>query len=193
MKTTIQIAVILLLQITFSYAQNNINVFVTGDCSQGSAIYEYAGLLNGKYTYTQNFVVEGETIVLNIGFDGTQWVWYLDGNLADFGFFNTNVPSGLLPPFTSWQLGDCEEGTLVINEVLSNQEFENNKITLYPNPATDYIFIKNNTQNLEYVIFDSNGRTIQEGKTSQKIEVTSLQKGLYMIKMNSFSYKFLKQ
>jgi Secretion system C-terminal sorting domain len=194
MKQIIQITLLIfLLQTTFTNAQSDINVIATGECTDGSAIYTYNGLLNGKNNYINTFISGGETIVLNIGFDGTQWVWYLDGNLTDFGFFNTNVPAGLLPPFTGWQLGACTDGTMVINEVLSNQEFENSKIALYPNPATDFVFIKNNTQNLEYVIFDSNGRTVKEGTTSQKIEVASLQKGLYLIKMNNFSYKFLKQ
>jgi Secretion system C-terminal sorting domain len=193
MKTTIQIAVMLLLQTTFSYAQNNLNVVITGDCSDGSAVYIYDGVLNGKNTYINTVTIDGETQTHRIDYNSIGW-WSLHQDIAitDYAFYTFNVPAGLLPPFTGWTEGYCT-GTISFNPVLSNQEFENSKIAFYPNPATDFVFIKNNTQNLEYVIFDSNGRTVKEGSASQKIEVASLQKGLYLIKMNNFSYKFLKQ
>jgi Secretion system C-terminal sorting domain len=193
MKTTIQIAVMLLLQISFSYAQNNLNVVITGDCSDGSAIYTYDGILNGKNTYIYTATFEGETQTHRIDYNiGGWWSLHQDIVETDYAFYTFNAPTGLLPPFTGWTQGYCT-GTISFNPVLYNQEYENSKIALYPNPATDFVFIKNNTQNLEYVIFDSNGRTVKEGTASQKIEVASLQKGLYLIKTNSLTYKFLKQ
>jgi hypothetical protein len=54
------------------------------------------------------------------------------------------------------------------------------KFSVYPNPATDYIF----TQNAQKVsILDLKGRIVKEAINTEKIDVSSLAKGAYIVKV----------
>lgn len=71
-----------------------------------------------------------------------------------------------------------------------------NEIKVFPNPATDRIVIENfsKSQNAHYTINDTKGALILEGTTvDNSIDVSKLEKGLYILKLdNSFS-KFIKE
>lgn len=58
-------------------AQNPINVIITGECSYASGTYTYNGQVNGKNNYTQTFVIDGESVVIGVGFDNVKWVLYV--------------------------------------------------------------------------------------------------------------------
>ncbi len=59
--------------------------------------------------------------------------------------------------------------------------FSNNKISFYPNPCTDSIFINKN-ENYNYTILDLNGRIIKEGLTENKtIDISDIVTGIYFI------------
>lgn len=53
------------------------------------------------------------------------------------------------------------------------------KFSVYPNPATDYILTKNAQK---VTILDLNGRTVKEAFNSEKVDVSSLAKGAYIVK-----------
>ncbi|MFA6056917.1 MAG: S8 family peptidase [Taibaiella sp.] len=61
--------------------------------------------------------------------------------------------------------------------------------SLYPNPATDKVFIsaKNYSGTLTFAIYDLQGRMVQQGKvkTAESITVSTLQDGMYLLKMNN--------
>lgn len=73
-----------------------------------------------------------------------------------------------------------------------------NKITLFPNPTSNYLYI-NNAENIESVtLFDVNGRAIKAiNIESNKIDVSNLQIGIYFMKVktnNSYeTMKFIKE
>ena len=145
---------ILLLIISFQNnlnAQNPINVIITGECSRFSGTYTYNGLVNGKNNYTQNFIIDVESVVIGVGFDNIKWVLYAAGDLTDDGFSNIAVPVGLLPPFTGWVNTQCLDGTMIIEQNLSTNDFENfnSKILVYPNPTNNFITIKNDGNSSE--------------------------------------------
>lgn len=79
--------------------------------------------------------------------------------------------------------------------------FENNQsITIYPNPATDYLTLEKEELHLEgnYKIFNISGVLIQEGvipnNAQQNIDIQALPKGIYFIQINQqTSYKFIKR
>lgn len=114
-----------------------------------------------------------------IGFrwNGSQWVQ------------QTNDPAGT--PFDNLQ-----QATLGVND------FENNKaeIQVYPNPAKDFIILKNKkTESFVYQIFDLSGKLVKKGKRNfnEKIEVKDLLNGNYVLQMESVSgekqsLKFIK-
>lgn len=185
-------------------AQSPINVVITGDCSVYSGTYTFNGLVNDKNNYTQTFEIEGENIVIGVGFDNTKWVLYADGDLTDDGFSNIAVPTGLLPPFTGWVSTQCENGIMIIEQDLSTNDFDNlnNSILVYPNPTTNFITItskQNSVENFIYRIFDITGRVITSGnsKFTEQINVDLLNNGSYLIQLetengNKSTKKFIK-
>jgi len=72
-------------------------------------------------------------------------------------------------------------------------------ITIYPKPALNYINIDGiKSKSYKYQIYNINGKLLLSNQTSKdQIEVTSLSKGLYFIKLitkkSSSNYRFLKK
>lgn len=190
-----KIIFIILLIISFQNninAQNPINVIITDECSIVSGTYTFNGLVNGKNNYTQTFVLDGQNTILGVGFDNIKWVLYLDGVLSDDGFSNIAVPAGLLPPLTGWVHTQCSNGTMIIEQNLASNDFENfnSKILVYPNPANTLITIKNedsSSENFKYKIFDLTGRNISAGnsKINEQINIESLTYGNYIIQVET--------
>ena len=72
---------------------------------------------------------------------------------------------------------------------------ENAKIFIYPNPTSDKLNMSSETeQQVTVSIFSLNGQRLmqQQMSTSESIDVSSLAKGFYIIKINETSYKFSK-
>ena len=76
------------------------------------------------------------------------------------------------------------------------------KLILYPNPASDFIKIKEKTiQPNSFAIYDLSGKIISTGKyfgENQSIDITLLNKGVYILEIKtqngtSFSEKFIKK
>lgn len=193
MKKNLFLSFILLCVSFSAYCQNSISVLITGECSPVTGIYEFAGLLNGKNTYTRPFMIDGENLVLGVGYDNTKWVLYIDGDLIDDGFRNNNVPDGLLPPFTGWEASGCNEGTMIIEEIVSsNKEFQpsTGMVKTFPNPSSNYILIQsddNNSENFRFNIIDMTGRNVQNGisKFNEQIFIEGLTNGVYLIQLET--------
>lgn len=180
-------------------AQNPINIIITGNCSPVNSVYNYTGLINGKNNYSAIITSGGNPATVSVTYDGVKWVLH-NGVITDTGFINTTVPSGLLPPLTGWQVVNCGNGTMIISDNLSKQQFEENKFKITPNPASNYISI-DYLKNLifDYNIFDLLGRTIISGNSnySEKIIIDALKTGNYIIQIkdefgNLFQQKFIK-
>lgn len=56
--------------------------------------------------------------------------------------------------------------------------------TIYPNPATHFIYVKNATNGL-FTIYSMDGKTIARHRFSDKIDVSQLNPGLYIIKIQT--------
>ena len=194
--------IILLAFTTIIYAQDPIDVVITGECAEVSSTYFYNGLVNGKNNYVQSFVIGGVSLVIGVGFDGTKWVLYANGDITDDGFDNIAVPVGLLPPSIGWVNTGCLDGTMTINQVLNVNENNFKNITLYPNPSTNYITIENTNDTnstFEYKIYDLTGRIVSLGnsKYNDKIVIESLTIGNYLIQIKEdngaiFNQKIIK-
>lgn len=170
-------------------AQEPLNVVITGDCLDASGIYEFNGLVNGKNNYVHTFVIDGVNFVAGVGFDGTKWVLYANGDLTDTGYENIAVPIGMLPPFIGWYGTGCIDGTMTISQSLSinNTKIATN-ISVYPNPSTHFIVVensKNNNNQFDYNILDITGRNVFSGNANynEKIYTESLTKGNYILEL----------
>ncbi|SHL75982.1 BspA family leucine-rich repeat surface protein [Chryseobacterium polytrichastri] len=85
------------------------------------------------------------------------------------------------------------------NSVLATSETSiKNDITIYPNPANDFIYVKNLKGNSTYKIFDLSGRIIQQDiLNDEKINVSNLMSGNYILQIISKdktqTLKFIKK
>ena len=62
-------------------------------------------------------------------------------------------------------------------------ESEHTKFTIYPNPASDILFIKKSEKKVNYKICTQAGDHIGEGMGSDKIDISRLSKGSYFIEI----------
>ena len=80
---------------------------------------------------------------------------------------------------------------------LSNEEIETPKITIYPNPTENYLFINGLDKEFLFSIYNSEGKLVQKGKTIDKVDVSELESGLYTIKLlkenQTINTRFIKQ
>lgn len=56
-------------------------------------------------------------------------------------------------------------------------------ISVYPNPASDYIIVKTTQKVQQIELYDSSGRKIQEIKNSSKINIANQSDGVYLLKV----------
>lgn len=76
------------------------------------------------------------------------------------------------------------------------QTLKENDFTIYPNPATDYVYINNYKVDLEAIqLIDITGRTVKNFKPSEiidnKISLSNLAPGNYILKINNTSKKII--
>lgn len=89
--------------------------------------------------------------------------------------------------------GNCflEGGTDIKN--LKNEDL----ISLYPNPANNILTIKSsNCNKRSIVIYDFQGKQIEKlylDETEIKLDISNYHSGIYVIRIDSMSYKFSKQ
>jgi hypothetical protein len=79
-------------------------------------------------------------------------------------------------------------GNLLVNN--------DDEIVLYPNPAQNVIYLKNTvTDNLQVVIYNLSGCVLMSAilsNTGEGIDVSSLSKGFYLLKIKNKTFKFSK-
>jgi len=77
---------------------------------------------------------------------------------------------------------------------LSDKTPESKKLTIYPNPASDFIFLKNVNPNSSVKIIDTLGKVVINRKINENfIEVKSLPKGTYFLEIEGLkTLKFIK-
>uniref|UniRef100_UPI00404B42FB T9SS type A sorting domain-containing protein n=3 Tax=Flavobacterium sp. TaxID=239 RepID=UPI00404B42FB len=89
---------------------------------------------------------------------------------------------------------------IIMQRVLaSNESFENQTVSLFPNPVQNELFFTSESVFENYQIFDLTGKLLQKGNLSeaQNIAVQSLPKGLYVLQLENkntqANTKFLKE
>lgn len=80
---------------------------------------------------------------------------------------------------------------------LSNTEFNQDKMTLYPNPVNEQLNIKSEVALSKLTILDINGKKILEKLLNQQLNITTdvsqLSSGLYLIKLQTESSSIVKR
>ena len=99
------------------------------------------------------------------------------------GFLNPEANSDG-PAFGLW-VASANGGELVeLPAALSSEQFKNNNITLYPNPAASVINVSAAAQDVQYNMFDLSGRQVVPKSNGNTIDVSSLQEGVYILQLN---------
>lgn len=79
---------------------------------------------------------------------------------------------------------------------VGNVNAAENKISVYPNPASDFILIKNNSATGEkffFRIFDVTGRTVANGEVKgQRFNVSNLGNGIYQLVFSDNSFRTIE-
>lgn len=161
--------------------------------------------VNGPVVYDPN-----TNLVCAVGFD--------NGNIA-FKRFNPDTfllvdqiiitqSSGLLKNIAvcgngSYAINTSDNKVLIINNFLSVNNFDlDNRITIYPNPASDFINIQNDDLDIQNVkIYNGIGQLINERNSNLSgiisVDVSLLNKGYYFLEIDSdlgtIKRKFIKK
>jgi uncharacterized delta-60 repeat protein len=100
---------------------------------------------------------------------------------------------------TPWYVGGGEDIIMkrYFNDPLSVPEFENQNITIYPNPSNGIFILKSNSNLNEtpYQIIDITGKVISKGKLTQnqaQIDLSTAQSGVYFLKTSKGVFRLLK-
>ena len=130
---------------------------------------------NNAGTSGHNVVVDGYResdgkFHINFGWGGTMDNWF---DIPDFGGFNygwTKI-EGII-------LNIIPTDHTSVNELASKQSLD-----VYPNPASDVIYMNIPCEMVEYSIFNVMGQKVASGQSEGSISVAELEKGLYILQI----------
>ena len=85
--------------------------------------------------------------------------------------------------------------TFSVSTNLSNQSFDNDAFSLYPNPSSDFLNISNpnNVEIKNISVIDINGRTIKNINSATTINVSDLNAGVYFVTIETAEGKSTKK
>ena len=162
-----------------------------GNTWQVVKLYDYAGNILSRnffttlpdYVIDYNFIEEIDYI-FNDDFETFYGI-----NKYGSGYFIDNFHN----------LTGCG-GSHTINQLelysLSTPDNYNSEISIFPNPSSNLVFIKGNNKELEALVFDLLGKQIMREYITDKLDISCLEKGTYIINLtdgvNTSSHKIIK-
>ena len=126
---------------------------------------------------------------------GLSYQWYMD-NQPIIGETQQcyNIPVDL---GATYQVAVYFQNGCVLSQSLSNvDETSLNHLEIYPNPANQFVTIKNNATEIKVRILDANGRIIEEhldNASSHSFDISRLKKGFYLLEITTEHRKIVKQ
>ena len=152
--------------------------------------YRFYRLKDSTVVVNGNFYVgmmQTTTDNMNIGFDKNTEVGWNNSTMSnDLIKYNING---------TWQ-NSLYKGALMIRPVVGNrvpygvgiekaQKFE--KISIYPNPANDVLFINSDNNNIEIDLLDLTGKIVLSSKNTSRINISSINPGYYIVSVKENS------
>ncbi|MAX70778.1 MAG: secretion protein [Flavobacteriaceae bacterium] len=148
----------------------NDNIMLIGYDAEGTFITELSGFSSGLFT---NGTITKSSVMVPTGYsfqtEGIATFGETDYYITSEAFFGT--ASGLFSFNTS---------------TLSNENFDEDDIVFYPNPAKDSIII--NEEHSTFKIYAINGQ-LMKSSTKREINISDLEAGTYLIKIESETNK----
>jgi len=129
---------------------------------------------------------------------GIAYQWYMD-NQPLIGETQQcyNIPADL---GATYQVEVFFDNGCVLSQPITMtsglEEYFENQVNLYPNPANQSITIESFKKDVYYQILDMNGRTVSGNKTFSKlhlVDISHLSKGIYQVEITDGTNKLTKQ
>ena len=129
---------------------------------------------------------------------GGSYQWYMNGQpIQGETEFCYNIPVDLGATYQVEVSGFCFcTLSQPITMTSGLKELLDSKITLYPNPANQFVTIESEKNEFIYQLMDLNGRVISMNKTFSKmhmIDISILSKGIYQVAITDGMNKIIKQ
>ena len=183
--------------------------------SDGTSLFTDQLLFMSNDGSPLNFILDGQLEggydEFHLEFSGAALI--INGEFGDWTYFyidtstlgsNFQLDSAVRLVIDSDQIGSCDtnwdvcEPTTINVSCASNLSLEENifEISLYPNPTTNYVHINSDVE-LKAVVFDLLGRQVMREYVIDKIDISSLEEGTYIINLtdglNTFTQKIIKK
>lgn len=185
---------------TLSYETTTVNLTLNTDNYGGETTWvftdESGTVIDQGGPYNNNITVnESITVNPDLCYSFTIFDSYGDGICCGFGNGNYTLTTddGTMIFDGAGDFGSQEITNMSITDNLNINSFTAKDINIYPNPSSDFINVESNLEDLEYEIFDINGKLVM--KTSgQTINLSSLSSAVYFLKItNSNNQSFTKK
>ncbi len=172
---------------TFKYFDNGLLK------SQESHAYDEVNDVSLLYEYTYNENGD-ETSFLLSEWSSDSWTdFYRVSDIYDENFNQTEYYSENTDDGGNWVFFLKEEYFWNSYET-SNLERVSAEIKIYPNPASQKIFVDyNSDKNTNIEIFTISGSKIKEFKNTKEIDVSDLQSGFYFIKISNQNFNYTEK
>lgn len=152
---------------------------LSGNIRQGNDDIEIAIL---KYAVTNTT----DWIEINVSTEG-----FVEANLVDLEP-NTDYVYNLTIQFADGITKSCEQKYFTTLDNAGISETNKLEIQIYPNPTSDFIYIKNIEPQL-VIIYSLDGKIIKTVENANVIDVRDLNKGMYLINIDGAITKLIKR
>ena len=183
-------------------------VFDLTDLDNPSLHMEYFGETS---SVDHNLYIIGDKVYLANYSSGLRVIDISDidnGNMSPGSYFDTYIPNNNASYAGSWNVYPFfESGNIVISgengftlviasETLGTSDFNNSNFSLSPNPANDMVTINSkNTPITSFEIYNILGQSVLtkniSNSISENIDISSLEAGMYLVKINNQTTKKL--
>lgn len=125
---------------------------------------------------------------------GGQIAYFALNNTSNNQYFTETVGFPIASVQFNYDYQILEKNSTVAQDnSLSTSESVLNQLSIYPNPAKDELFVSGLKKQTEYSIVTADGRLVKKGSTEKKIDISTLEKGLYYMTIQQVNLKFIKE
>lgn len=124
-------------------------------------------------------------LIVSGWYNGTNRVFSIDVSNGNTTYYNTSF---------ELSIAECNSGT---GSSVKERSFDNYMINIYPNPASEFIYIEThdiNHNNLTFEISDINGKVLKEGTIFDgEVDISDLDDQLFFIKVKKENEIFVRK